>query len=101
MNEEIKEILELQIDCDYKRLSVDEIITLKDYITNLQEENKELGRYYTRANNEFLELNKRIKKATKYIKEHAWFCYKDNEEVLDRVGINNLLNILNGGEDNE
>ena len=40
MNDEIKEILEFKEDADYKRLCVDEIVVLRDYITNLQEEIK-------------------------------------------------------------
>ena len=42
MNNEIKEILDFKEDADYKRLSVDEITILGDYITNLQEENERL-----------------------------------------------------------
>ena len=37
MNDEIKEILSFDVNADYKRLSIDEITILKDYITNLQE----------------------------------------------------------------
>lgn len=37
MNNKIKEILDFKEDADYKRLSVDEIIILRDYIRNLQE----------------------------------------------------------------
>ena len=42
MNNEIKEILDFKEDADYKRLSVDEITILRDYITKLQEENERL-----------------------------------------------------------
>jgi len=38
----------------------------------------------------------RIEKAIKYIKENAWYMNKDDEEILDRVGIEGLLDILNG-----
>ena len=41
-NNEIKEILDFKEDADYKRLSVDEITILRDYITNLQIKIKEL-----------------------------------------------------------
>ena len=44
MNNEIKEILEFKENADYKRLSVDEITILEDYITNLQEENEHLDK---------------------------------------------------------
>ena len=37
MNKEIKEILDFKEDADYKRLSVDEIKILEDYITNLEQ----------------------------------------------------------------
>ena len=36
MSEAVKEILELKEDCDYKRISVDEILVLKDYIQELE-----------------------------------------------------------------
>ena len=37
MNDKIKEILDFKEDADYKRLSVDEITALRDYITNLEQ----------------------------------------------------------------
>ncbi len=46
-----------------------------------------------RKNNE---LQQRIEKAVEYIKENAWYMNKDDEEILDRVGIEGLLDILNG-----
>ena len=42
MSEEIKKILEIKEDCDYKKLSVDEIVILKTYITSLDYEIQEL-----------------------------------------------------------
>ena len=42
MHKAVKEILSIKEDCDYKIISVDEITILRDYITNLQEENKKL-----------------------------------------------------------
>lgn len=39
---------------------------------------------------------KRCQLAVEYIKENAWYMNKDDEEILDRVGIEGLLNILNG-----
>lgn len=36
MNNEITKILEFKEDADYKRLSVGEILFLKNYLTNLQ-----------------------------------------------------------------
>lgn len=42
MNNEIKEILYFKENADYKKLSCDEILILRDYITNLQQENEKL-----------------------------------------------------------
>lgn len=42
MNNEIKAILDFKENADYKKLSCDEIVILKDYITNLQQENERL-----------------------------------------------------------
>ena len=36
-----------------------------------------------------------IEEIREYIEENAFFMYKDNEEVLDRVSIEGLLDILN------
>lgn len=58
MNNEIKEILEFKEDADYKRLSVGEIIVLRDYITNLQD---------------------RIDKTIEYINTH----YVNGDDLLD------------------
>ena len=41
-DDEIKEILDFKENADYKRLSCDEIAILKNYITNLQQENEQL-----------------------------------------------------------
>lgn len=40
MTNEIKEILEFKENADYKKLSVDEIAILEDYITKLERENE-------------------------------------------------------------
>ena len=45
-------------------------------------------------------LQQRIDKAIEYIKNNAWYMYKDDEEILDRVGIEELLEIL-GDKENE
>lgn len=37
MKDEIKEILSFKENADYKKLSIDEIVILENYITNLQE----------------------------------------------------------------
>ena len=42
MKDEIKEILDFKENADYKRLSVDEITTLENYIIELKQENERL-----------------------------------------------------------
>lgn len=112
MNDEIKEILDFKENADYKRLSCDETAILKDYITNLQQENKELKDEIIRQskaqvildneNTELQDYKSRTEKAVEYIENHQlvfelsslvqikeWFdmFYKDT------------LNILNGRSD--
>lgn len=58
MNNEIKEILKIEVDCDYKKLSVDEISILEDYITNLQEELKSAYESIAWWNNRYNALRK-------------------------------------------
>ena len=60
MNNEIKEILDFKENADYKKLSCDEILVLRDYITNLQEENKDL-REKNKEAHDFDETMKDIK----------------------------------------
>ena len=60
MNDEIKEILDFKEDADYKRLSVDEITILRDYITNLQEENEHI-KVNNKETHDFDETMKDIK----------------------------------------
>lgn len=47
-----------------------------------------------------IKLENIIKEAINYIKEESWFCYKDNEEVIDRTPINKLLEILGDNDEN-
>lgn len=77
MNDEIKEILDFKENADYKKLSCDEIVILKDYITNLEEERDK--------------YKMRCYKAYKMI----W----DNYGLLDKYGIEMLEDILEGKED--
>ena len=85
MSEEIKEILDRLENCDnykyrndnglsYKEIEGWEIDLLKDYITNLQEENEQLkelcDKYEEEHNTTFIEWQKDIKankKAIEYI----------------------------------
>ena len=117
MNNEIKEILDFKENADYKKLSCDEIKVLRDYITNLQQENEkwwaiikdyemDLHDLWFKNN----ELEKRIEKAVEYISSNCilsreWkeveFCkFLATETItykaLSRGKIKELLNILNG-----
>ncbi len=46
-------------------------------------------------------LQDKIDRAIEYIEQESYFMYKDNERVLDRVGIEKVLDILKGGEDDD
>ena len=119
MNDEIKEILEFKENADYKKLSCDEIKVLRDYITNLQQENEKLKRKLTTKKlfkkykvekdvnfelRKIFELQRRIEKAVEYIK----YCddlsvindYSFNEKpVIEKRAKKDLLNIFNGRND--
>jgi hypothetical protein len=69
MKDEIKEILEFKENADYKKLSVDEIAILKDYITNLQEENERLN----------IQIEMAFKKAYPFVVENGIICRKNKE----------------------
>ena len=73
MKDEIKEILEFNKNADYKRLSVDEIIVIKDYITNLQEENQRLKKY-NKICKKYLHNHERD-----YVDELGSICCKPSE----------------------
>lgn len=115
MNNEIKEILDFKEDADYKRLSVDEITILRDYITNLQEENEELNDDNIWWNNRFKAVQRnykdyksRCEKAIEYI-ENNFISYEDSrtfgqlgEEIEIQVKeIRYLFKILKGDSSNE
>ena len=105
MNNEIKEILDFKEDADYKRLSVDEITILGDYITNLQEENERLqnaikGKTFCYDEEEHKNLQEEIKElkelCDKYEEEHKttfkiWkkdlknFEHEKNRELKARI----------------
>lgn len=61
MNNKIKEILSFKEDADYKRLSIEDILLLKDYIINLQESE---AYYY----GQYKDYKSRNEKAIEYIK---------------------------------
>ena len=104
MSEEIKEILDFKENADYKRLSVDEIITLRDYITNLQEENKELkedkSKMFETAVKRNNQLLDRIDKAIEFIEEHN--IIGTNKEYLpsgiEKCYSLELMEILKGSD---
>lgn len=111
MSDEIKEILDFKENADYKRLSVDEITILKDYITKLQEENKKLkeiikdniilvkdenGNYQECSINP-LDYKSRCEKAIEYIKQYTDKLKTIRVPKID-FNYNNLLNILTGGD---
>ena len=99
MNNEIKEILEIQEDVDYKRLSIEDIMLLKDYITNLQEENNIL-RQNAEHNDKVVDKARwnemlykgRNERAIEYVKNHSIIF--DDVSIFDRAEPNELLQIL-------
>lgn len=88
MNNKIKEILEIQEDSDYKKLSIEDIMLLQDYITNLQEENQnyksknENAREFMIENCEIIPFN------------NGWIIRSE----LTTIGLGKLFKILNGGD---
>lgn len=124
-NVEIKEILNFKEDADYKRLSVDEITILRDYITNLQEENDELKEQCKQwkenhkavciqrdniLNNtvkdieEQIDYKSRNKKAIEYVKSKKAIINTDYIRIFDLFKIDEqgytdeLLKILQGND---
>ena len=114
MNNEIKELLAFKENADYKKLSCDEIKVLRDYITNLEQENEkwwaiikdyemDLHDLWFKNN----ELEERIEKAVEYgnscinkdldletLDEPYKTTFKTAYEIH-----NNYLDILNGRSD--
>jgi hypothetical protein len=72
----------------------------KNRVENLNESARNLFYAIMRIANERDMLQTQRGKTIKYIKENAWYCYKDNEENLDRIGIEHILKLL-GDEENE
>lgn len=91
MNNEIKEILEITETADYKRLSVDEIIVIKDYIIDLQEKYKQ-----TKLLKELYKL--RNEKAIDYIKQDNELSVDCYYKFKDLCEFENILNILQGSD---
>lgn len=72
----------------------------KNRVENLNESARNLFYAIMRIANERDMLQTQREKTIKYIKENAWYCYKDNEENLDRIGIEHILKLL-GDDENE
>ncbi len=83
MEDEIKEILDLRIDCDYKRLSVDEIVILKDCLTNLQEENERLKKENDSLNSYYEYYKDLADKQNKLMIDYKSRC----EKAIDNIDI--------------
>ena len=95
MKDEIKEILEIQEDSDYKKLSIEDILLLKEHIEKLEkkvelyQDTTTFGDYVGSINN-LIELQGRINKAIKLLKEteieNSWFKQfkKKQLEILDK-----------------
>lgn len=97
--EEIKEILDFKEDADYKRLSIEDILLLKECITNLQEENKRIKKDLATYDNalisctyEKLSLMVTIDKAIECINYYA--IENSDYEKIYNIEEETLLNIL-------
>lgn len=121
MNDEIKEFIEFRADEDgtyfyYIDKNGDEqwsynLDNLKDYITNLQQENEELNKMcelYSKSLYcaELTDYKSRIEKAVEYIKEHIQKydidgSIGDFDEFDMLTKPNYLLNILQGNLNDE
>lgn len=109
MNKTIKEILEIQEDIDYKKLSIEDILLLKEYIEKLEkkvelyQDTTTFGDYVGAINN-LIESQCRIKKAIKFIKEELFFedPFGEGEHTfLEDINVEyykNLLKILQGSD---
>ena len=83
MNNEIKEILEIDENADYKRLSIDEIATLNTYINNTEE----MMNYYFKKQKHYHSI---INKIIKYMADFEWDNMKRNPDFKE------IWNILEG-----
>jgi len=113
MNKEIEEILDR---LDYNEWEVDlykipinwcEMYSIRDYITNLQEENKRLKEQLDmlvkddeKQQKIIIDLQQIINKAIEYIENYKDIQAKNVYVDFDLKDINKLLDILRG-EDNE
>ena len=108
MNNDIKEILEFKEDADYKKLSVDEIVELENYIIDLLVK-IELLKDKIRKNEKCRRkmqksLQQRIDKAIEYIEESLYILKGDGDIPIATSNVRNryikpLLNILKGSDE--
>lgn len=81
MNEEIKDILNIKYDDNYKLLSIDELSLIQDYITDLQQENDKLKEIIKKIKDEL------FKNQFEFTYYGCWLNIKnilDEEELKDR-----------------
>ena len=67
---------------------------MKELVEDLKIANDNLYCANQMLEQEIKRLNNIIKEAINYIKKESWFCYKDNEEIVDRMVVEKLLEIL-------
>ena len=124
MSEAVKEILELKEDCDYKRISVDEILVLKDYIQELEKYSDDDMEIMNKQDelildlhnqliekerkiNELQDKNERLHNIIKEVREYAKEHIRIDDEYPDYMEMlieeyDKLLEILDKeGKDNE
>jgi hypothetical protein len=101
MKVEIKEILEFKENADYKKLSVDEIVILEDYITNLQKENEELKVENEKLTQLWLSSQEKRRKAIKMFDNETLnkYYYGMSYEFEINDFKEGILNILGGDEE--
>lgn len=79
MNNEIKEILDFKENADYKKLSCDEIKVLRDYITNLQQENERLKFYLNDV--VFDDNNIDVELSARYLRKLGYIDFDEERQV--------------------
>ena len=125
MKNKIKEILSFKENADYKKLSIDEIVILENYIINLQEENERLKEIinddmttylkgledgkdkmkecydsvYKSRNEKAIEYIKNHKETRKHYEPYGTPMGNPNYITTHIFGYYELLNILNGGDE--
>jgi phage shock protein A len=106
MKDEIKEILEFKENADYKKLSVDEIKILEDYITNLQEDLD----YQRQAEIDYNKKHTKLMRKYKKLQQENERLKNDKKKILELIendyfedgsfeNYYKVLNILTGGDE--